>query len=119
MSRFLFQLKKRLLDLLLLNGEPPEEDLRLVRWSKIVSLAKDLLFVVERLEPGLSLSRGRLLAQMHLPRLRLAAARLQLGRAPKEEFLEEARAAIADMKLAYRCLEDFGEQKDEDSSAIF
>ncbi len=76
--------------------------------ERVASLCRDLLSVVEVLEPGLSLNRGRLLRQMHLPRLRLAKERLRAREVDKAEFLEETRLAVEDMKLAVRCLEDFG-----------
>ncbi len=87
---------------------------------EVIDLCRHLLSVVEVLEPGLSLNRGRLLRQMHLPRLTLAKDRLRAGEISKRDFLEETRLAMADMKLAVRCMENFrGGGKEEEEEGMF
>ena len=58
------------------------------------------------IEPGLTMNRGRVLRQLHLPSLRLAKIRLQSGEAGKAEFMGAARRSVRNMKEAVRCFED-------------
>ena len=66
----------------------------------------DILGVLNLIEPGLTMNRGRVLRQLHLPTLRLAKARLQSGEVGKAEFMEVARRSVRNMKEAVRCFED-------------
>ena len=66
----------------------------------------DIFGVLNLIEPGLTMNRGRVLRQLHLPSLRLAKIRLQSGEAGKAEFMGAARRSVRNMKEAVRCFED-------------
>ena len=104
------KLKKRLLDVLSLESEIGDEEDR-KKIERQVRLGTDLLRVVEVLEPGCSLNRGRILRQLHLPTLKLAKIRLKAGEISKGEFLAVTKEAIKNMKEAVKCMEDFGTDK--------
>ena len=44
-----------------------------------IFIVSDILSVLNLIEPGLTMNRGRVLRQLHLPTLRLAKMRLQGG----------------------------------------
>lgn len=102
------QLKKRLLDQLALEMGSIE-DVHELRdtCEKIVQYGQDILKVVEVLEPGYSLAKGRLLKLMHLPRLKLAEIKLKSKEISKQEFMEVVKVSIRNTKTAVKCLEDF------------
>ncbi len=77
------------------------------RLERVVRLCRDLLRSVEILEPGLSLSRGRLLRQMHLPRLQLAREAIRSGRGERKAFVEETRCKREFLNLIQHWIRKF------------
>lgn len=108
--------KKRLLDLLEMEDDDKldSESLR-AKLERQISLGSEFLNVVEKIEPGYSMTRGRLLRQMHLPKLKLAKIKFNNKEIDKTEFLNIAKVAIKDMKIAVDCMEDF---KDEEAEKL-
>ena len=101
--------KKRLLDILKLWPDKPEEGSEEFRAfvEKQVDLGHDLLAVNDVLEPGFSFKRGRILRHLHLPTLQLAKMDLKAKRISMPQFVAITKTAIQNMKDAVRCMEDF------------
>ena len=72
--------------------------------------SSDILRVLDLIEPGLSLNRGRVLRQLHLPTLQLAKLRLRAGEMGKAEFMSVATRAVRNMKESVRCFEDINSE---------
>ena len=66
-----------------------------------------MLEVGERTEPGLSLTRGRVLRNLHQPTLKLAKLDLKEKRIGMPEFMRITKQSVRNMKEAVQCLEDF------------
>uniref|UniRef100_A0A0K2UQV8 Uncharacterized protein n=1 Tax=Lepeophtheirus salmonis TaxID=72036 RepID=A0A0K2UQV8_LEPSM len=99
----IFLLNRRLLDVLCTNDNfETREDL-----EKVLLLARDILKIVDLIEPGLSTTRGRILKQIHKPSLKLAKNDLKDGKINSQEFLLITKDIIKNMKTAVRCLEEF------------
>lgn len=109
----ILKLKKRLLDVFSLLPDPEDESEFRKKLEKQVALGSDLLKVVEILEPGFSLSKGRILRQLHVPRITLAKLRFKSTEIDKAEFLKTTAEAIRNMKTAIKCMEDFGDGNDK------
>lgn len=60
--------------------------------------------------PGLTLPRGRVLRQLHLPTLKLAQLRLQAGEMNKAEFMAVVRRAVKNMKETVNCFEEIDKE---------
>ena len=101
--------KKRLLDILKLKPDKPEEGSDEFRpfVEKQVDLGNELLAVTNVLEPGFSFKRGRILRHLHLPTLQLAKMDLKAKRISTPQFVSITKKAIQNMKEAVRCMEDF------------
>ena len=106
---FLIFYKKRLLDVLKLRPDKPEEGSDEFRpfVEKKVDLGNELLAVTNVLEPGFSFKRGRILRHLHLPTLQLAKMDLKAKRISTPQFVSITKKAIQNMKEAVRCMEDF------------
>ena len=63
--------------------------------------------VLNVLEPGLSLTRGRVLRNIHKPTLRLAKLNLKEKKITMPQFLAITKQSILNMKEAVKCMEDF------------
>ena len=63
--------------------------------------------VINILEPGLSLTRGRVLRNIHKPTLRLAKLNLNEKKITMPQFMGVTKQAIQNMKEAVKCMEDF------------
>ena len=63
--------------------------------------------VLNVLEPGLSLTRGRVLRNIHKPTLRLAKLNLNEKKITMPQFLVITKQSILNMKEAVKCMEDF------------
>ena len=63
--------------------------------------------VLNVLEPGLSLTRGRVLRNIHNPTLRLAKLNLNEKKITMPQFLAITKQSILNMKEAVKCMEDF------------
>ena len=63
--------------------------------------------VLNVLEPGLSLTRGRVLRNIHKPTLRLAKLNLNEKKITMPQFLAITKQSILNMKEAVKCMEDF------------
>ena len=63
--------------------------------------------VLNVLEPGLSLTRGRVLRNIHNPTLRLAKLNLKEKKITMPQFLAITKQSIFNMKEAVKCMEDF------------
>ena len=63
--------------------------------------------VLNVLEPGLSLTRGRVLRNIHNPTLRLAKLNLKEKKITMPQFLAITKQSILNMKEAVKCMEDF------------
>ncbi|CAB4062394.1 SMYD [Lepeophtheirus salmonis] len=99
----IFLLNRRLLDVLCTNDNfETREDL-----EKVLLLARDILKIVDLIEPGLSTTRGRILKQIHKPSLKLAKNDLKDGKINSQEFLLITKDIIKNMKTAVRCFEEF------------
>ena len=72
-----------------------------------VQLGQEILSVINVLEPGLSLTRGRVLRNIHGPTLRLAKLNLSEKRITMIQFMSVTKQAIKNMKDAVKCMEDF------------
>ena len=101
--------KKRLLDVLKLWPDKPEEGTEEFRTyvQTQVNLGYDLLSVTSILEPGFSFKRGRILRHLHLPTLQLAKMDLKAKKISMPEFVSITKNAIQNMKDAVKCMEDF------------
>lgn len=62
---------------------------------------------MDKLEPGFTLKRGRILRQLHLPTLQLAKMDLKSKKISLLEFTSITRNVIKKMNNAVKCLEDF------------
>ncbi|TRY73393.1 hypothetical protein TCAL_09913 [Tigriopus californicus] len=107
----ILKLKKRMLDVLSLLPDPEDEAEFRKKLERQIALGTALLKVVEILEPGFSLSKGRILRQLHVPRITLAKIKFKNTEIDKGEFLKMTAEAIRNMKTAVKCLEDFGDEK--------
>ena len=76
-------------------------------FEKQVEVGSDLLGVVEILEPGFSLKRGRILRQLHMPSLQLAKFNLKEKKISLPEFVKITKTVIKLMNEAIKCMEDF------------
>ena len=76
-------------------------------FQKQVEVGSDLLGVVEILEPGFSLKRGRILRQLHMPSLQLAKFNLKEKKISLPEFVKITKTVIKLMNEAIKCMEDF------------
>ena len=76
-------------------------------FQKQVELGSELLGIVEILEPGYSLKRGRILRQLHLPTLQLAKFNLKEKKISIAEFALITKTVIRKMNDAVKCMEDF------------
>ena len=76
-------------------------------FQKQVEIGSDLLGVVEILEPGFSLKRGRILRQLHMPSLQLAKFNLKEKKISLPEFVKITKTVIKLMNEAIKCMEDF------------
>ena len=76
-------------------------------FQKQVEIGSDLLGIVEILEPGFSLKRGRILRQLHMPSLQLAKFNLKEKRISLPEFVKITKTVIKLMNEAIKCMEDF------------
>ena len=76
-------------------------------FQKQVEIGSDLLGVIEILEPGFSLKRGRILRQLHMPSLQLAKFNLKEKRISLPEFVKITKTVIKLMNEAIKCMEDF------------
>ena len=103
----LLTLKRRLLDLyrLIPNPEDPQELRK--KLERQVELGNQVLDILNRIEPGLSLTRGRVLRNIHQPILRLGKLNLNEKKISMNEFMVIAKTSIRNMKQAVKCLEDF------------
>ena len=63
--------------------------------------------VINILEPGLSLTKGRVLRNIHKPTLKLAKLNLKEKKITMNQFVLQTKQAIKNMKEAVRCMEDF------------
>ena len=63
--------------------------------------------VINVLEPGLSLTRGRVLRNIHKPTLRLAKLNLNEKKITMPQFMAIAKQSIQNMKESVKCMEDF------------
>ena len=63
--------------------------------------------VLNVLEPGLSLTRGRVLRNIHKPTLRLAKLNLNEKKITLPQFLAVTKQSILNMKEAVKCMEEF------------
>ena len=72
-----------------------------------MEVGSDLLGVVEILEPGFSLKRGRILRQLHMPSLQLAKFNLKEKKISLPEFVKITKTVIKLMNEAIKCMEDF------------
>ena len=93
-------------------------------FQKQVEVGSDLLGVVEILEPGFSLKRGRILRQLHMPSLQLAKFNLKEKKISLPEFVKITKTVIKLMNEAIKCMEDFdldstgnGNEKDQKNSS--
>ena len=66
-----------------------------------------MLSVINVLEPGLSLTRGRILRNIHKPTLRLAKLNLNEKKITMPQFMAITKQSIQNMKEAVKCMEDF------------
>ena len=66
-----------------------------------------MLSVINVLEPGYSLTRGRVLSNIHKPTLRLAKLNLNEKKITMSQFIGVTKQAIHNMKVAVKCMEDF------------
>ena len=66
-----------------------------------------VLNVVSKIEPGLSLARGRVLRNLHQPTLKLAKLNLKEKRIGMPDFMRITKQSIKNMREAVRCMEDF------------
>ena len=76
-------------------------------FQKQVEIGSDLLGIVEILEPGFSLKRGRILRQLHMPSLQLAKFNLKEKKISLPEFVKITKTVIKLMNEAIKCMEDF------------
>ena len=72
-----------------------------------VQLGDEVLRVINVLEPGYSLTRGRVLRNIHQPTLRLAKLNLKEKKITMAQFMEITKQAVQNMKIAVKCMEDF------------
>ena len=79
----------------------------ILSFQKQVEIGSDLLGVIEILEPGFSLKRGRILRQLHMPSLQLAKFNLKEKRISLPEFVKITKTVIKLMNEAIKCMEDF------------
>ena len=102
-------LKKRLFDIYRTTKPPPEDDVETYRafLEKQVKLGYNLLDVLNKLEPGFSLKRGRILRQLHVPNLLICKLDLKTGKISLPEFLQRTKIAVLNMKESIKCLENF------------
>ena len=63
--------------------------------------------VLNVLEPGLSLTRGRVLRNIHKPTLRLAKLNLKERKITMPQFVAITKQSILNMKEAVKCMEDY------------
>ena len=63
--------------------------------------------MVSKIEPGLSLARGRVLRNLHQPTLKLAKLNLKEKRIGMPDFMRITKQSIKNMREAVRCMEDF------------
>ena len=103
------KLKKLLLDTLCNKKEFSTLSEQREVYERIVELGEEFMEVVLVLEPGYSLNRGRLLRQLHLPRLKLAEFKLKSGEISKQEFKLIAMTSVRDTRITVKCLEAFSE----------
>ena len=66
-----------------------------------------MLSIINVLEPGLSLTRGRILRNIHKPTLRLAKLNLNEKKITMPQFMAITKQSIQNMKEAVKCMEDF------------
>ena len=66
-----------------------------------------MLDVLNKLEPGYSLKRGRILRQLHVPNLLIMKLDLKTGKISLPEFLQRTKIAVLNMKESIKCLENF------------
>ena len=76
-------------------------------FQKQVEIGSDRLGIVEILEPGFSLKRGRILRQLHMPSLQLAKFNLKEKKISLPEFVKITKTVIKLMNEAIKCMEDF------------
>ncbi len=60
-------------------------------------------------EPGLTLNRGRVMRGLHLPTLKLAKLRLQEKEIDKDDFLGEVKKSMLRIKEAVSCFEEIAQ----------
>ncbi len=72
-----------------------------------MQLGKEVMDVINVLEPGLSLTRGRILRNIHKPTLRLAKLNLNEKRITMAQFMAITKQSIQNMKEAVKCMENF------------
>jgi hypothetical protein len=72
-----------------------------------VEVGNELLVIGDKLEPGSTLHRGRILRQLHLPVLQLAKMDLKSGKIKLPEFIGKTKEAIKNMKESVKCMEDY------------
>ena len=70
-------------------------------------MGQEVLSVINVLEPGLSLTRGRVLRNIHKPTLKLAKLNLKEKKITMAQFMNVTKQAIKNMKEAVKCMEDF------------
>ena len=111
-------LKKRLFDIYRTTKPPPEDDVETYRafLEKQVKLGYNLLDVLNKLEPGFSLKRGRILRQLHVPNLLICKLDLKTGKISLPEFLQRTKIAVLNMKESIKCLENFAPTSSTTSS---
>ena len=112
-------LKKRLFDIYRTTKPPPEENNEenyRAFLEKQVKLGHNLLEVMNKLEPGYSLKRGRILRQLHVPNLLICKLDLKTGRISLPEFLQRTKIAVLNMKESIKCLENFAPTSSTTSS---
>lgn len=63
--------------------------------------------VLNVLEPGLSLTRGRVLRNIHKPTLKLAKLNLKERKITMPQFVAITKQSILNMKEAVKCMEDY------------
>ena len=71
---------------------------------------------MNKLEPGYSLKRGRILRQLHVPNLLICKLDLKTGRISLPEFLQRTKIAVLNMKESIKCLENFAPTSSTTSS---
>jgi len=103
----MLQLKRNLLGSLKLASDKDQRIAPRIKLRKMIELAEENMQVFDKVDPGLTILRGRMLQYINGPKLQIAKMDMQCGKINRPEFLRAAVESIQIVKAATQCFEAY------------